>query len=62
MPTPIILTDVNVGDTSQEQNNSFINFKKITITEASRNEVWALIAELEKFTKVEVIFNAKCWN
>lgn len=39
MPTLIILSDVNVGNTSQERNNSFINFKKITITETSRNEV-----------------------
>lgn len=39
MPTLIILSDVNVESINREQNNSFIKFKKITITEAIRNEV-----------------------
>lgn len=39
MPTLIILSDVNVKSINRKRNNSFINFKKITITEAIRNEV-----------------------
>lgn len=38
MPTHIILLDVNVESINRERNNSFINFKKITITEEIRNE------------------------
>jgi len=34
----------------------------ITLPEPGRNEVQALIAELGKFTRVEVKSNAKCWN
>ena len=43
---------VNIGRNSRQD---------ITLPEPTRNEVQALITELQKFTKVVVKSNAKCW-
>ena len=44
---------VNIGRNSRQD---------ITLPEPTRNEVQALITELQKFTKVVVKSNAKCWT
>lgn len=43
---------VNIGRNSRQD---------ITLSEPTRNEVQALITELQKFTRVVVKSNAKCW-
>lgn len=43
---------VNIGRNSRQD---------ITLPEPTRNEVQALITELQKFTRVVVKSNAKCW-
>ena len=44
---------VNIGRNSRQD---------ITLPEPTRNEVQALITELQKLTKVVVKSNAKCWT
>lgn len=43
---------VNIGKNSR---------KDITLPEPTRNEVHALITELQRFTKVKIKSNARCW-